>query len=135
MTSVLQPTPVPVLVEVLAYIPTDFFHCLHCERLFDAAGIGASMHQEIQTSYPPEMLEEAEQLAAWLYDLSVRYGDQLHIQVIDPQSLQGFLKSLRHWVRRYPTFIINHRTKYTGWEPAVLERLLEERIVRRAERA
>ena len=131
MSSDLQ----PVLLEVLAYVPTDFFHCLHCERLFDVAGIGVPIHREIQTSYPPEMLEEAERLATWLQDLSVRYRGRLHIRVVDPQSLEGFVKSLRYWVRRYPAFIINRRTKYTGWEPAALERLLEERIVQQAEMA
>jgi len=43
------------------------------------------------------------------------------------QSMEGFFKSLRHWVRRYPTFIIDRRIKYTGWEPNVLERLLADR--------
>jgi hypothetical protein len=123
----MPPDRQPALLEVLAHIPTDFFHCLHCEQFFDAAGIGASVHREIQTAYPPVMLEEAGRLAAWLQDLSARYGEQLHIRVVDPQSLEGFFKSLRYWVRRYPTFIINHRTKYTGWEPAALERLLADK--------
>jgi len=122
------PQPVPVLLEVLAHIPTDFFHCLHCERLFDAADIGAAVRQEMRSTYPPEMLEEAGRLATWLQGLSARHGEQLHVRVVDPQSLEGFFKSLRYWVRRYPTFIINRRTKYTGWEPAALERLLADKI-------
>jgi len=122
----------PVLLEVLAYVPTDFFHCLHCERLFDVAGIGAPIHREIQTSYPPEMLEGAERLATWLQDLSARYRGRLHIRVVDPQSLEGFLKSLRYWVRCYPTFVINHRTKYTGWEPDALARLLAQQMAQDA---
>jgi hypothetical protein len=124
----MPPTPPlsPVLLEVLAHIPTDFFHCSHCERFFDAAGIGASVHREIQAAYPPEVLEEAGRLATWLQDLSTRYGEQLRIHIIDPQSPEGLFKSLRYWVRRYPTFIINRRAKYTGWEPAALERLLPD---------
>ena len=70
------------------------------------------------------MLEEAERLATWLLELSARYGGQLHIRVVDPQSLEGFFKSMRYWVRRYPTFIIDRRMKYTGWEPAAVEQLL-----------
>lgn len=128
----MSPTPQPILLEVLAYLPTDFFHCAHCERLFDTAGIGASVHREIQAEYPPEMLEEARRLAAWLQDLAARYGEQLHIRVVDPQSPEGFSKSLRHQVRRYPTFLINHRTKYTGWEPAALDRMLEKHIAQSA---
>jgi len=48
----------------------------------------------------------------------------LRIHIIDPQSLEGFFKSLRHWVRRYPTLFIDRRTKYTSWDRAALERLL-----------
>jgi len=125
----MPPTLQPVLLEVLAHIPTDFFHCSHCERLFDVAGIGAPVHQEMRAAYPPEMLEEAAHLAAWLQGLSDRYGEQLRIRVVDPQSLEGFFKSLRYRIGRYPTFVINHHTKYTGWEPAALDRLLKKRIV------
>ncbi len=105
----------PVHLHVLAYVPTDFFHCFHCEQLFAAAGIGGTVHQEVRSAYPPEMLEEAERLAAWLQDLAEWYGERLTIRVMDSQSLQGFFYSLRHWIRRYPTFVINHKVKYTGW--------------------
>ena len=124
MSSTLQ----LVLLKVLAYVPTDFFHCIHCERMFDAAGVGASVRREIRAAYPPEMLEEAERLAVWLQDLSARWGERLHIRIVDPQSLEGLFTSLRYWVRRYPTFVVDRRTKYTGWEPAALERLLADRV-------
>ena len=120
------PPPSPVLLEVLAHVPTDFFHCSHCERFCDAAGIGAPVHREMQAAYPAEVLEEAGRLATWLQDLSTRYGEQLRIHIIDPQSPEGLFKSLRYWVRRYPTFIIDHQTKYTGWDRAALERLLPD---------
>ena len=124
----MPPVSQPVRLQVFAHIPTDFFHCSHCERMFDIAGVGASVHRENQTAYPPDVLEEAERLAAWLQDLSARYGDQIHIRVVDPQSPEGFAKSLRYLVGRYPTFVINQRVKHTGWEPAPLDRLLEEQI-------
>jgi len=116
----------PVLLEILAHIPTDFFHCLHCEQLFDVVGIGAQVHRELQANYPAEILEDSGRLATMLQDLSVRYGEQLHIRLIDPQSLEGFLKSVRYWVQRYPSFIISHRVKYTGWEADELERIVAD---------
>jgi hypothetical protein len=118
------PHPAAIQLEVLAYGPTDFFHCAQCEHLFDAVGIGEPVHQEIQTAYPAEVLEEANRLAAWLRELAAQYGERLRIRIVDPQSLEGLLKSLRHRVRRYPTFIVNRQATYTGWEPAALERLL-----------
>lgn len=124
--------PQPVLLEVLARVPTDFFPCSHCERMLDVAGIGASVHQEVRTSYPPEMLEQAERLAEWLQDLSTRYGERLRIRVVDAQSLEGFFRSVRHWVREYPGFIINRRATYVGWDRNGLDRLLERETGQRA---
>lgn len=118
--------PGPVLLEVLVHVPTDFFHCIHCERLFSEAGIGTEVRREMQAGYPPEILEEAGRLSAWLRELSARWGQQLHIRVVDPQSPEGLYKSLRYSVHRYPTFIINRHTKYTGWDPEPLERLIAD---------
>jgi hypothetical protein len=44
--------------------------------------------------------------------------------VIDAQSILGFYKSLRHWVRKYPTFIVEGQETYTGWDKKQLETLL-----------
>ena len=96
--------------------------------MFEAAGIGRAVHREIQTAYPPEMLQEAGRLATWLQELSARYGEQVHIRVVAPQSLEGFFKSLRYRVRRYPAFIINRRKTYIGWEPAVMACLLADML-------
>jgi hypothetical protein len=116
--------PVPILLEVLAHIPTDFFHCLHCERFVDAVGIGAKVRREGRSSYPPHMLEDAERLAAWLLDVGGRHGERLRVRVVDVQSPEGLWKSVRHCVREYPAFIVNHRTTVTGWDREALERLL-----------
>jgi hypothetical protein len=118
----------PVLLEVLAYIPVDFTQCSYCERLLDAAEVGASVHQEIKAAYPPEIVEQAERLAAWLQELSAQYGDRLHIRVVDPQSATGFFKSLRYWIHQYPAFVVNRRKKVTGWNPADVERLLADEV-------
>jgi hypothetical protein len=120
-----SPAPQPILLRVLAHMPTDLYHCSHCERLFDAAGIGAQLHHELQRSYPPEILEQAERLAAQLHELSLNYGDRLHIRVLDPQSPEGFWLALRHRVRRYPTFIV-HGHKVVGWDRDALDRLLSQ---------
>jgi hypothetical protein len=76
--------------------------------------------------YPPELLEDHVRLSDWVVELSQRYGPGIQIRVIDPQSGLGLLKSLRHRVRKYPTFIVNGKAKYTGWDKAELEGLLQE---------
>lgn len=114
-------------LEVLAHVPTDFFHCMHCERVFAEAGVGAAVRQESRAGYPSQILDEAQRLSAWLADLSARCGERLHIRVIDPQSPEGLYKSLRHWVRTYPTFVIDGQTKVVGWDFEALERAVEGR--------
>jgi hypothetical protein len=123
----MPPIRPPLLLEILAHVPTDFTHCSYCERLFDAAEVGAPVHREMQAAYPPEIVEQAEHLADWLQDLSAQYGGHLHIHIVDPQSVEGFFKSLRYWIRRYPAFVVNRR-KVTGWNPAAVEKLLADEM-------
>lgn len=117
-----------VSVQVIAPVLTDLFHCLHCEQVFDQAGVGRQVHQEELDQYPEDLKQEAARLADWLFDLVERYGDRIHIRVIDPQSPEGLFKSLRYWVRKYPTFIVDGREKVTGWDQARLEAVLERRL-------
>jgi hypothetical protein len=56
------------------------------------------------------------------------YKHRLLIKLIDVQSLLGLYKSLRHKIRKYPTFIIEGREIYTGWDKNQLESLLDKYI-------
>lgn len=112
-------------VEVIAPVLTNYFHCMHCEQIFAQAGLGRRVHQEERDQYPPEFRADSERLADLLLELVDRYGDQIRIRVIDPQSLEGFWRSLRHWIRTYPTFIVNGRWKVQGWDRDELQRVLE----------
>ena len=38
------------------------------------------------------------------------------VRIIDPQSLGGFWKVLRHRIRRFPTFFIDGGQRLVGWE-------------------
>jgi hypothetical protein len=102
-------------------------HCAHCERLLDAADIGAQVHEEIRSSYPAQLKEEAARLAAWLRELSVRHRGRLRIRVVDPQSPLGLIRALRHGIRRYPAFVIDGQVHY-GWDLPALNRLIEEQV-------
>jgi len=104
---------------------------MHCEHVFDQAGIGRQVHQEELDQYPKGVKQEAARLANWLYHLSDRYGDQIHIRVIDPQSPEGLLKSVRYWVRKYPTFIVDGHEKVVGWDQAALDSVVQARLAGR----
>lgn len=79
-----------VSLEVIAPLPTSFFHCSHCEQIFSATGIGEAVRQDMADAYPPKMLEEAARLSAYLRALASRYRERVGIRVIDSQSLEGF---------------------------------------------
>jgi hypothetical protein len=117
-----------VLLEVLAHVPTDLFHCRHCEQFFSAAGIGAAVHEEVRASYPDAMLEEAARLAALLQGLLARHGGRLEVRVVDVGSVEGLVKSLRYGVRRYPGFVIDRRKRVTGWHAETLLRMVGDAI-------
>jgi len=118
----------PVSVEVIAPVLTDLRHCEHCEFIFGQTEIGRQVHREELDEYPQDLKEDFERLSAWLIELAHRYGDALRIKLIDPQSFEGFLKSVRYWVRRYPAFIIAGRKEYVGWDKAVLDCVLQAHI-------
>lgn len=86
------------------------------------------MHGREEQEYPEDLKEEYSRLCEWVVDLAHRYGSRIRIRVIDPQSLPGLWKSLRHGVRRYPTFIVEGQDKYTGWDKVTLETLLRARL-------
>jgi hypothetical protein len=92
-----------------------------CEMIFNETEIGVQTRREMRLSYPPQYLMDAERLRYLVSELSTRYGGFLHLHLIDPQSLEGFIKSVRYWVRRYPTFILNRRKIAVGWDHNTLD--------------
>jgi hypothetical protein len=116
-----------ISVEVIAPVLTDLPHCSHCEVIFAQTEVSPQVHGEVLDEYPHDLKQDFEQLSAWLFELAHRYGDALRIKLIDPQSIEGFVKSVRHWVRRYPAFIVAGRKQYVGWDKDTLDRVLQAR--------
>jgi hypothetical protein len=112
-------------VEILSMVPVTYRHCPSCEMLYGRSGIGDQVHQEILNEYPVEFLQERDRLSQWVDVLIRQYRPHIRVRVIDPQSALGLWKSLRHWVRRYPAFIVNHREKVTGWDEEALDRAIQ----------
>jgi len=78
--------------------------------------------------YPEDLKEDYLFLSNWIKELAQKYRERILIKVIDVQSLQGVMKSLRYWVHRYPTFIINKKRKYAGKDKNQLDTLLQEHL-------
>ncbi len=100
----------PLRLEVLAYAPTAFFHCQHCEAVFYEVGVGRGIHRDqLDEGLPPEMQREYARISDWVERVAARTGDRIAIDLIDVASVRGFWKALRHRVRRYPAVIVNGR--------------------------
>ncbi len=92
-------------------------------------GLKKKKDNTILNEYPEEVKEEYLFLSEWIRELSHKYGPKILIKIIDAQSLLGFYKALRHWIFRYPAFIINNKKTYIGKDKNKLDALLQEQII------
>lgn len=121
-----EKTMKPILLEIVTQVLTTYDHCRHCEVFFDQAGLDKKFHQKEVNEYPSDLREEYARLSEWAKELSRLYKHRLFIKLIDVQSFVGIYKSLRHRIRKYPTFIIEGKEVYTGWDKNQLEGLLDK---------
>ncbi len=85
------------------------------------------MHTQEINEYPEEIKAEYLRLSEWIRNTRGRYGSRVLVRLVDPQSLGGMWKVLRHRIRRFPTFFVGDE-KITGWEgdpDGTLERALK----------
>jgi len=119
----------PVTIEVITYAPTVFYHCQHCELTFQEMGIGERLRRaEAAEALPDDLAREYQVLSDWVHDLLTRFGTRLRIKVVDAASIEGFAKSLRHRVGRYPAVIIDGRRTIVNGDFTSLEREIEQRV-------
>ena len=91
-------------------------------------GLREKRDRQVLNDYPEDLKEDYLFLSNWIRELSQKYRENILIKVIDVQSLQGVLKSIRHGIFRYPTFIIDKKKKYTGKDKDRLDALLRESL-------
>lgn len=128
-SSALGVPPRHVLVQVLAYAPTQFFHCQHCELVWQQAGAGAAFHQEqLDSSIPDDLKREYANLSAWVYETLDTYGDRVVIKIIDAASMEGLWKAVRYNVHRFPAFIIDGKEKHVGMDFIHVKRLIDKQL-------
>ncbi len=125
----------PVKLEIIALAPTIFAHCAHCELVWDGAGLAQRFRQEQwDNSFPDDLKEQYLQLSDFLLRLQRKYGPSLRVSLVDAASIEGFLKSIRYGVRRFPAFVIDGREKVLGLDVDRVERLVEEGVLKGAGR-
>jgi hypothetical protein len=120
--------PKPLIVEVLAYAPTVFYHCQHCELTFQQMGIGDRVHrQHAREALPDDLRAEFHALSDWIHSVVEDYGPRVRVKVIDAASIEGVLKSVRHRASRYPTVVIDGR-RFVRPELASLRNEIDARV-------
>ena len=119
----------PVRVEVIAYAPTVFRHCQHCEVAFAGVGLGERIHRaEARDALPADLIAQFQHVSDWVHDVLERHGPRVSVTVIDAASIEGVWKSLRHGVRRYPAVIVDGRERRVGTDFTELDALIDARL-------
>ena len=116
----------PVKVQLIAYAPTAFFHCQHCELTFQEMGIGERIRrEEAAQALPDDLRRQYGEISAWLHDLVERFGDRLTVRLVDVASIEGFFKSLRYRARRYPAVVVQGPHTYVGTDLDEARKVIE----------
>ena len=115
----------PVYIEVVSNLFTSLGHCQHCDLLFQESGLGPTVREEDSDAYPPQFHEEWKNLREILWELRQLYRHRIVIRLVDADSPLGLYKALRHRFRRHPTFILDKKDVYTGWDLKEIENLLD----------
>ncbi len=121
----------PVLVEIIAYAPTQYYHCQHCEVVWNEAEIGTvkKFHADaVQSSVPPDIMREYNAVSDWVIDAVEKYAGHVVFKVIDATSVEGLLKSVRYGVRRYPAVIVDGKEKYIGTDFSQAQVTIDRRL-------
>jgi len=119
----------PVAIEVITYAPTAFFHCQHCELAFGEVGLGERVRREaVASALPDDLARDFQALSDWIHGLLATFGSQVRVRVVDAASIEGFVKSVRHRIGRYPAVIIDGRAAPTGGDFQALEPMIERRL-------
>ena len=116
----------PLLVEIIAYAPTAYYHCTHCEVAWQEMGANNRIHEEqLESSLPEDLIKEYETVSNWVKEMFRVHCDAIVLKVIDAASIEGFYKSLKYNTRHYPAVIVNGKSRFIGSQmfPAASEEI------------
>lgn len=119
----------PLLVEIIAYAPTAYYHCTHCEVAWREMGASNQIHEEqMASSLPEDLIQEYQIVSDWVKEMFRVHCDRILLKVIDAASIEGFYKSLKYNARRYPAVIINRKSRFVGSQslPAASEEIAHQ---------
>ena len=105
----------PLLVEIIAYAPTAYYHCTHCEIAWREFGMSNHIHEEqVGSSLPEDLAGQFQMVSAWVRQLFQKHNNWVEVKVIDAASFEGFVKSLRYNTRRFPAVIVDRKAAFSS---------------------
>ena len=78
--------------------------------------MGKEVHTQEINEYPDDLKAEYLRLSEWIRNTRQKYDGRVIVRLVDPQSLGGMWKVLRHRIRRFPTFFVDATERIVGWE-------------------
>jgi hypothetical protein len=106
-------------IDVIAFLPEELGLCRTCTAFLDQVTLRHASGALSQDSYPPEYQQVVDRLAELVKHISIEFSEKVLIRLVDPRSLTGIIKVIRHGIRHYPTVLIQGKEKITvlEWEP------------------
>jgi len=118
----------PLLVEIVAYAPTAYYHCTHCEVIWKETGFSEGLHEEqVKSALPPDLLQDYQTVSDWVRRLMRIYCDQVVVKVVDAASLEGLWTTTRHGLGRYPAVVVGGR-RFIGTDFSAAEAEIARQI-------
>lgn len=115
----------PIKVEVINLMLTvQTEECKNCRLIFEETDMKRKFANKEMNEYPEDVKEDVVRLSNWIRELAHLYSHRIQIKVIDALSPPGLYKTVRHRIREFPTFIIDRREKYSGWDKEALGEIL-----------
>jgi hypothetical protein len=105
-----------ITLEVVAPILDMQGLCVSCQAMMGQVGVMPA--GDAPGDYPEDVRRDFQTTLALVQQASEVLGDGPRIRWSDPRSLRGLYLSLRHGIRRYPTFLLNSGEKIVGLEKA-----------------
>lgn len=120
----------PLRIEILAYAPTAFYHCAHCEVLWRETGFGEAAHREqLRSGLPEDLARVYQAVSDWVREVFSRHKEAVVLQVIDAASIEGFLKTARYGIRSFPAVIVDGRECFRGPDFGAADQAIARRLV------
>lgn len=119
----------PLLVEILAYAPTAFYHCTHCEIVWEQTGFSRGVRAEqLHSGLPADLTADYQAVSDWARRMFARHGEAVMLRVVDAASIEGFLLAARHRVRKFPAVIVDGRERFFGTAFEPVDQAIERRL-------